>query len=347
AATRDAGAAKAAADQAAVDAAAAQASAQRAAGHAADADKAATHAEQMAKEAEGHAKNAEQMAQQAQEVIDFYEVAAHDEQVESRARQKAQEYKDLLQKLRDTAANTPGAEEFRKALDALLGTLQDSAEAFLRYIVEHEAEIEALVQHALQIAAGTATAAGGLQVASGAAAACGTAIVVSSAGGVTVVGGVIACGVVLAGSALTAGGLSMAMDGVDKAREDLTKLQSNINSSKSGEFSGFTEVGSGDVLRRSATYKDTTYRFNSDHSYNRRHASGDLRDTGLTMDQIEMEIMKDLHKFRTEGGTIPRGGEKASALDRTTVISGHAVGYHTVQLPNGSIMISTYFPRIG
>ena len=47
-------------------------------------------------------------------------------------------------------------------------------------------------------------------------------------------------------------------------------------------------------MRRSVDVDGRTVQINSGHGYNRPHSGGDVRDSGLSMDQIDNAIVRDI-----------------------------------------------------
>lgn len=77
---------------------------------------------------------------------------------------------------------------------------------------------------------------------------------------------------------------------------------------------------------------------NSGHAYDREHVSGDVRDTGLSRDTIENAILDDLSDVISNNGLTSR------PRDIPINIEGHEITYRVLQLPDGRIIISDYFP---
>ncbi|HYR11592.1 MAG TPA: RHS repeat-associated core domain-containing protein, partial [Longimicrobium sp.] len=105
----------------------------------------------------------------------------------------------------------------------------------------------------------------------------------------------------------------------------------------------FRSSGAGTNLTRSTVIGGRTFRVNSGHGFNRAHRSGDLRSTGLQMDQVDNAILDDLSAFRSAGGAIPAAGSKGGYLQRTIQVDGVNVTYRAVETSRETI-VSTYFP---
>ncbi|WP_224361133.1 SitA5 family polymorphic toxin [Hyalangium versicolor] len=93
------------------------------------------------------------------------------------------------------------------------------------------------------------------------------------------------------------------------------------------------------------------YRFNTGHGYNRPHESpGGLSKsfagTGLTADEIETAIMRQLESFRAGGGSLPVAGTPGfkGPFQDSIRMGAHQVGFRAVMLNTGEIVVSTYFP---
>jgi hypothetical protein len=95
---------------------------------------------------------------------------------------------------------------------------------------------------------------------------------------------------------------------------------------------------------REVTLSATRYQINTDHSFNRPHirpggVQTDLRTTGLTPDQVEEAIVRDLDVFWRGGGTVPSVGH----VERSVTVGGYAISYRAFQLGPHVVAISTYF----
>ena len=76
----------------------------------------------------------------------------------------------------------------------------------------------------------------------------------------------------------------------------------------------------------------------SAHGYDRVHSSGDVRDTGLSRDTIENAILDDLSDVISNNGLTPRH------RDIPININGHEITYRVIELPDGRLIVGTYFP---
>lgn len=102
----------------------------------------------------------------------------------------------------------------------------------------------------------------------------------------------------------------------------------------------FQESGSATHLRRKVEVDGRTIQINSGHGYNRPHATGDVRNSGLSMDQIDGAVVDDIAKNMN---TIDMPTVPASA-SRTIDIDGYSLTYDVTTLKNGTISVSTYYP---
>lgn len=106
-----------------------------------------------------------------------------------------------------------------------------------------------------------------------------------------------------------------------------------------GAFKGggkFTETGAGTHLRRTAVVSGTSIQINSGHGYNRVHRTGDVKSTGLSMDQVDDAIMNDV--------VLRQGIITNAPAQMSITVGGHRIGYDVMKLPNGRISVSTYYP---
>ncbi|GGS54631.1 RHS repeat-associated core domain-containing protein [Actinokineospora fastidiosa] len=207
-----------------------------------------------------------------------------------------------------------------------------------------------------QMALGTAAAVGG------------AALFV--AGGTLAVGGTAACGTGVlcpagapaaalgATAAATGGGIFIV--GIGMFGDGLY----NLFNSDSGGGTGFSgghstpdkelkytsSQGSGQDLKRSATFGDDQWQFNTGHGFDRvRTGPGgvqnDLRTTGLTPDEIEKSIAADAYSHMANGGIMPRTGTQgfSGPLERRVQVGGFDIGYRMVQTPDNVYRVSTYW----
>lgn len=101
----------------------------------------------------------------------------------------------------------------------------------------------------------------------------------------------------------------------------------------------FVTVRTGTHLRRTTQYDSLMIQINSGHGYNRPHLSGDIRDSGLSMAQVDDAIVIDIAKKQFD--EIPLLPKTTSA---TIEIDGYALTYDITKLPNGNISVPTYYP---
>jgi len=109
----------------------------------------------------------------------------------------------------------------------------------------------------------------------------------------------------------------------------------------------FSSSGSGEELIRSTTLRNgQIVQVKSGHGYNRAHRSGDLRDTNLTMDQIDNGILDHLQGSLQNGINLPLVGAPGfnGPGNFSTTINGVTVGYRAVKLQDGRLSIGTYWP---
>lgn len=107
----------------------------------------------------------------------------------------------------------------------------------------------------------------------------------------------------------------------------------------------YKEAGEPSNLLRTTEVNGIKVRVSSGHGYNRAHNSGDVRTTGLSMDEIDNAIINDLTS-NVDLSKIPtppfRNGQKGK--DIPILIQGHKITYRVVKLPNGEFSINTFFP---
>ena len=112
----------------------------------------------------------------------------------------------------------------------------------------------------------------------------------------------------------------------------------------------YTTQSSGTDLIRNATTSGKSVQIKSGHGYNRPHTgpggvTKDLRQSGLSMDDIENAILDDIDLLVAGGTNIPSPGTAGfkGPLDRTVTVSGEQIGYRVVERPDGTISVGTYF----
>ena len=102
----------------------------------------------------------------------------------------------------------------------------------------------------------------------------------------------------------------------------------------------FAETGSGTHLRRTVEVDGQTVQINSGHAYNRPHSSGDVRDSGLSMNQIDNAIADDIAN-NVDVSTL----RQVPAMTSNNInINGYSLTYDVTVLPNGNVSVSTYYP---
>lgn len=105
----------------------------------------------------------------------------------------------------------------------------------------------------------------------------------------------------------------------------------------------FVSKGTGTTLIRFTEASGIQFQFKTDHSFYRPHRTPDnrnidLRDTELTPDEIETEIITDIHLFLGSGGSLPiLGADFRQPMQREILIEDHRIAYRAVELPDGAI----------
>ena len=102
------------------------------------------------------------------------------------------------------------------------------------------------------------------------------------------------------------------------------------------------------LIRRVETPGGRNIRVKSHHGYDRRHGSGDIRDTGLSMDEVDAGVATDLADRLDDGTSLPTPGTDGFSGPGKfeTVIDGHEIGYEAVINPAESVPeITTYYPK--
>jgi RHS repeat-associated protein len=114
----------------------------------------------------------------------------------------------------------------------------------------------------------------------------------------------------------------------------------------SGAKRTFDAQGSGTELIRTTDLGDgTTVQVKSGHGFNRAHESGDLRDSGLTMDETDGAIVDHLESsVDVDNLPTPGSGSFSGAAERTITVNGTEVTYRAVKLKDGRVSVGTYFP---
>ena len=102
----------------------------------------------------------------------------------------------------------------------------------------------------------------------------------------------------------------------------------------------FAENGTGTHLRRTVSVDGQTIQINSGHGYNRPHSGGDVRDSGLSMNQIDNAIVNDISR-NVDIRALPT---VPARRDVTINIDGYSLTYRASRLRDGTVSVSTYFP---
>ena len=141
------------------------------------------------------------------------------------------------------------------------------------------------------------------------------------------------------GSAVRSGGIQAA--GFTK------KGQANLNNSNRNQQAYTFEERKKEIptnLTRHTEVDGVKVRIYSGHSYNRAHATGDVRDTGLSMDTIDNAIVRDVTN-NVNISKLPvfpnKTGQKAQEV--TIDVQGHSITYRAAKLPSGEVTINTYY----
>ncbi|GAA4039961.1 putative T7SS-secreted protein [Streptomyces shaanxiensis] len=107
-------------------------------------------------------------------------------------------------------------------------------------------------------------------------------------------------------------------------------------------------AGEGENLKRWAKVGDDDWQFNTGHGYDRVHTGpggvkNDVRSTGLSADQVEAAIARDVYDFIKGGGSVPQPGPGIRPLEGAVDIDGHSIGYRVAQTPDGTYRVATYW----
>ena len=97
--------------------------------------------------------------------------------------------------------------------------------------------------------------------------------------------------------------------------------------------------GSGTNLIRESAVNGRSVVINSGHGFHQPHHG--FHGTGLTMDQAEGGILRDISAYLRSGGAFPLAG--SGHLDRTIMVDVHSITYRVVQLLSGEIRVSAYW----
>ena len=111
----------------------------------------------------------------------------------------------------------------------------------------------------------------------------------------------------------------------------------------------FISKGTGNSLIRYTEASGIRFQFKTGHSFYCPHRTNDgrntdLRNSGLTTDEIEAEIVADIHLFLDSGGSLPMlGREFLQPMQREIYVKTHRIAYRAIELPDGAISVGTYF----
>ena len=97
--------------------------------------------------------------------------------------------------------------------------------------------------------------------------------------------------------------------------------------------------GSGTNLIRESAVNGRSVTINSGHGFHQPHHG--CYGAGLSMDQVEGEILGDISTHLRSGGTFPLAG--SGHQERTILVDGHRITYRVIQLLSGEIRVSTYW----
>ena len=78
---------------------------------------------------------------------------------------------------------------------------------------------------------------------------------------------------------------------------------------------------------------------------NRAHRSGDLRNSGLEMDEIDQAIVNDIESAGIGNLPNPNSSSFNGPAESTISINGTDVTYRAVKLDDGTVSVGTYFPE--
>jgi hypothetical protein len=129
-----------------------------------------------------------------------------------------------------------------------------------------------------------------------------------------------------------------------KAADDFVDTGWTLIGNSTGRYT-FRSTGNGTNLVRTTRVGGTKVRINSGHGYDRAHSTGDFRNTGLSMDDIDNAVVDDIIRFRDAGGVVPSVSNAVPYADRMISINGLNIGYRFNQLLDGTINITTYWPK--
>ncbi|NJK43700.1 MAG: hypothetical protein HC933_04955 [Pleurocapsa sp. SU_196_0] len=104
--------------------------------------------------------------------------------------------------------------------------------------------------------------------------------------------------------------------------------------------------GTGTNTVTTYSYNGTSYQVNSGHGFNRPHRSGDFANTNLSQTAVENAVIYNLDTRLANGVQFPPSGPLEGVVFMSQNGELIPVGYRAVQLPNGTIAISTYWPQL-
>lgn len=119
-----------------------------------------------------------------------------------------------------------------------------------------------------------------------------------------------------------------------------TAVSTDTSSVSEWQFEVLDNDGDETHLRRRVRHDDYIIQFNSGHGYNRRHRTGDLRESGLSIDEIESAIASEL-VAHIDIETLPPA---PIMTRRTIVVNGHSITYRFSRIDDDVISVSTYHP---
>ncbi|MBO8172920.1 MAG: hypothetical protein H0Z33_13655 [Bacillaceae bacterium] len=141
-------------------------------------------------------------------------------------------------------------------------------------------------------------------------------------------------------------GKEVIQKGIEKGKQGVKKASQAVKN-KFKQWVGKSNVkpsnvsGSGDHLRRTFNVNRTKIQINSGHGYNRPHKTESVEGIG-SMDEIESVIIKDVFNARKAGLSIPN---RPPAIPREVTVNVKKIGYDIFQTSDGTIRISTYYPK--
>jgi hypothetical protein len=89
--------------------------------------------------------------------------------------------------------------------------------------------------------------------------------------------------------------------------------------------------------RKNFEFQGEKVEINSGHAYNRSHKTGDIRNTGISMDEVDKAIVRDVVKRKNEIDEIK------NMKEFTVNITGHDIKYKVFRDGN-KFRVPTYYP---